>query len=94
LINTQETLRIAKAWNIVNESNSEEDSNKNSQDSYTSNSDMTTIPELADVIEGYLDNTRINRTILANQIKRATRQIRRKYTNDQTYLINEQQRYK
>ncbi|CAG8614857.1 8375_t:CDS:2, partial [Diversispora eburnea] len=90
LINTRETLRVAEAWNIDNESNSE-DSNKNSQDSYTPNTDMTTIPDLSKAIDGYLDNPRTDRRILVDQIKRATRQIRRKYTNDQTYLINEQQ---
>ncbi|CAG8603282.1 10656_t:CDS:2, partial [Diversispora eburnea] len=76
LVNTRETLRVTEAWNIGNESNSEEDSDENSQDSNTSDLNMTIIPELADAIEGYLDNTRINRTILVNQIKRATGQIR------------------
>ncbi|CAG8665433.1 4919_t:CDS:1, partial [Diversispora eburnea] len=66
------------------------DSDENSQDSNTSDLNMTTIPELADAIDGYLDNTRINSSVLVNQIKRATRQIRRKYTNLQTDQINEQ----
>ncbi|CAG8635561.1 2476_t:CDS:1, partial [Diversispora eburnea] len=65
-----------------NESNSKEDSDENSQDSNTSDLNMTTIPKLVDTIDGYLDNTRINKSVLINQIKRATRQIRRKYTND------------
>ncbi|CAG8626926.1 11298_t:CDS:1, partial [Diversispora eburnea] len=69
-------------WNIDNESNSEEDSDKNSQDSNTLNSNMTTIPKLTDTIDGYLDNTKINRSVLVNQIKRVTRQIHQKYTND------------
>ncbi|CAG8479989.1 12019_t:CDS:2 [Acaulospora colombiana] len=54
--------------------------------------EIGTIAELANTIDGYLDNPRTNRTILSNQIKRATRQIRRKYDNLQTDLINEQQR--
>jgi hypothetical protein len=45
---------------------------------------MTTIPELVDTIDGYLDNPGTNRQILKNQIKRVTGQIRRKYTNLQT----------
>src|SRR5581483_8831749 len=54
--------------------------------------EMATIAELADTIDGYLDIPGTNRTILSNQIKRVTRQIRRKYNNLQTDLINEQQR--
>ncbi|CAG8539139.1 212_t:CDS:2, partial [Paraglomus occultum] len=88
LINTQETLQNAQIWDTSNEYESDE----NSQDSYTSDPDMTTIIELADTIDGYLDITGTNRTILSNQIKRVTRQIRRKYNNLQTDLINEQQR--
>ncbi|CAG8480781.1 8294_t:CDS:1, partial [Ambispora gerdemannii] len=52
--------------------------------------EMATIAELADTIDGYLDNPRTNRTILSNQIKRATRQIRRKYNNSQDDIIREQ----
>ncbi|CAJ0757174.1 6625_t:CDS:2 [Entrophospora sp. SA101] len=88
LINTQETLQNAQIWNIENEYEIDE----NSQDSYTSDPDMTTIIELADTIDNYLDTPGTNRTILSNQIKRVTRQIRRKYNNLQTDLINEQQR--
>jgi len=88
LINTQETLQNAQIWNAENEYESDE----NSQDSYTSDPDMATIAELADTIDGYLDNPGTNRTILSNQIKRVTRQIRHKYNNLQTDLINEQQR--
>ena len=87
LINTQETLQNAQIWNLENEYESDE----NSQDSYTSDPDMATITELADTIDGYLDNPGTSRVILSNQIKRATRQIRRKYNNLQTDLINEQQ---
>ncbi|CAG8468382.1 3546_t:CDS:2 [Acaulospora morrowiae] len=77
-----------RIWNVENEYESDE----NSQDSYTSDLDMTTIVELADTIDGYLDNTETNRIILSNQIKRVTRLIRRKYNNFQTDLINVQQR--
>src|SRR6185437_13263071 len=54
--------------------------------------EMATIDELANTIDGYLNIPGTNRTILSNQIKRVTRQIRRKYNNLQTDLINEQQR--
>ncbi|CAG8630081.1 5431_t:CDS:2, partial [Diversispora eburnea] len=84
-----------EAWNIDNESNSEEDSDENSQDSNTSDLNMTTIPELVDAIDGYLDNTRINRFVLVNQIKRVTQQIRHKYNNErntcQQYFLELQQ---
>ncbi|CAG8634159.1 10678_t:CDS:2, partial [Diversispora eburnea] len=62
--------------NLDNETNSEDGNNsdKNFQDSYTS--DITMIPELADIIDEYLDNLGTNRQILKNQIKRATGQIR------------------
>ncbi|CAG8667060.1 9356_t:CDS:1, partial [Paraglomus brasilianum] len=86
LINTQETLQNAQIWNVENEYESDE----NSQDSYTSDPDMATIAELADTIDGYLDNPGTNRVILSNQIKRATRQIRRKYNNSQDDIIREQ----
>jgi len=52
LINTQETLQNAQIWGTSNEYESDE----NSQDSYTSDPDMTTIAELADAIDNYLDN--------------------------------------
>ncbi|CAG8470334.1 5713_t:CDS:2, partial [Diversispora eburnea] len=74
LNNTQETLRVTEAWNISNDSNSE-DSVKNSQDRYTSDSDMATISELADAIDDYLNIPGTNREILKNQIKRATGEI-------------------
>ncbi|CAG8614354.1 2627_t:CDS:2 [Diversispora eburnea] len=37
--------------------------------------EMTTIPDLVNIIDGYIDNPRTDRRILVNQIKRATRQI-------------------
>jgi len=55
--------------------------------------EMATIDELANTIDGYLNIPGTNRTILSNQIKRVTRQIRHKYNNLQTDLIN-LQRYK
>ncbi|RHZ52550.1 hypothetical protein Glove_460g24 [Diversispora epigaea] len=84
-----ETLRVTETWNISNDSNSE-DSDKNSQDRYTSDSDMSTISELADAINNYLDIPGTNRQILKNQIKRATGEIHCNYTNLQTVQINEQ----
>ena len=52
---------------------------------------MATIAELANAIDGFLDNT-ADRRILSGQIKRTTRQIRRKETALQQDLFNEQQR--
>ncbi|CAG8666396.1 10293_t:CDS:2, partial [Paraglomus occultum] len=66
LINTQKTLQNAQIWDTPNEYESDE----KSQDSYTSDTDMTTIAELADTIDSYLDNPGTNRLILSNQIKR------------------------
>ncbi|CAG8617425.1 12817_t:CDS:2 [Acaulospora morrowiae] len=79
LINIQEALQNSQIWNsnvIISENKSDE----NSQDSNISE-EMSTIVELADTIDGYLDNPGTNREILSNQIKRITRQIRRKNNN-------------
>ena len=48
----------------------------NSPDLYNSNDNMATITELANAIDGYVDNRATPRDILIDQIKRATRQIR------------------
>ena len=55
----------------------------NSPDLYNPNTDleMATITELANAIDGYLNNTTIDREILINQIKRATRQFHWKDNN-------------
>ncbi|CAG8680495.1 3247_t:CDS:2, partial [Acaulospora morrowiae] len=74
LINTQEALQNSQIWNS-NVIISENESDENSQDSNISE-EMSTIVELADTIDGYLDNPGTNREILSNQIKRVTRQIR------------------
>ena len=42
---------------------------------------MATITELANAIDGYVDNRATARDILIDQIKRAARQIRRKENN-------------
>ena len=52
---------------------------------------MATITELANAIDGFLDNT-ADRIIMSDQIKRATRQIRRKENNLHQDLIWEQRR--
>src|SRR6266540_4255218 len=44
----------------------------NSPDLYNSNDNMATITELANAIEGYVDNRTTTRDILIDQIKRAT----------------------
>ncbi|CAG8621301.1 720_t:CDS:1, partial [Diversispora eburnea] len=76
----------------ITRSSSEESQNLSNSSGSNISEEMGTIAELANTIDGYLDNPRTNRTILSNQIKRATRQIRRKYDNLQTDLINEQRR--
>jgi hypothetical protein len=53
---------------------------------------MTTITELANAIDGYLNNTTIGREILADQIKRATKSIRQKENNLQQDLVRKQRR--
>ncbi|CAG8638431.1 2993_t:CDS:2, partial [Diversispora eburnea] len=73
LINTRETLRVVETWNIDNESNLE-DSDKNSQDSYTPNTDMITISDLSKAIDGYLDNPRTDKRILQNRYNVKTEQ--------------------
>src|SRR6266542_753968 len=65
----------------------------NSPDLYNPNInlEMATITELANAIDGFLDNT-ADRVIMSDQIKRATRQIRRKENNLHQDLIREQRR--
>ena len=46
--------------------------------------------ELSNAIDGYLDAGTVSRTILIDQIKRATRQFRRKDNNLQQDLVREQ----
>src|SRR4051794_30656333 len=64
----------------------------NSPDLYNSNDNMATITELANAIDGYVDNRATPRDILIDQIKRATRQIRRKENNLHQDLVHEQRR--
>ena len=63
----------------------------NSPDLYKSITDleMATITELSNAIDGYLDAGTVSRTILIDQIKRATRQLRRKDNNLQQDLVRE-----
>jgi predicted RNase H-like nuclease (RuvC/YqgF family) len=65
----------------------------NSPDLYNPNInlEMATITELANAIDGFLDNT-ADRVIMTDQIKRATRQIRRKEQNLHQDLVREQRR--
>ena len=53
---------------------------------------MATITELANAIDGYVDNRATPRDILIDQIKRATRQICRKENNLHQDLVREQRR--
>jgi len=53
---------------------------------------MATITELANAIDGYLENRTTARNILIDQIKRATKQIRRKENNLHQDLVREQRR--
>ena len=54
---------------------------ENSPDLYNFDDNMTTITKLANIIDGYVDNPITDREILANQIKRAIRQICQKENN-------------
>jgi len=66
----------------------------NSPDLYNPNIniEMATITELANAIDGFLENRTTARDILIDQIKRATRQIRRKENNLHQDLVCEQRR--
>ncbi|PKC52587.1 hypothetical protein RhiirA1_481177, partial [Rhizophagus irregularis] len=64
----------------------------NSLDLYNSDDNMATITELANAIDGYVDNRTTARDILIDQIKRATRQIRRKENNLHQDLVRKQRR--
>ncbi|GBC26181.2 hypothetical protein GLOIN_2v1778046 [Rhizophagus irregularis DAOM 181602=DAOM 197198] len=64
----------------------------NSPDLYNSDDNMATITELANAIDGYLNNRTMTRDILIDQIKRATRQIRQKENNLHQDLVCEQRR--
>ena len=64
----------------------------NSPDLYNSDDNMATITELANAIEDYVNNRATTRDILIDQIKRATRQIRRKENNLQQDIFQGQQR--
>ena len=64
----------------------------NFPDLYNSDDNIATITELANAIEGYVDNRATTRDILIDQIKRATRQIRRKENNLQQDIFQGQQR--
>src|SRR3954454_13974874 len=59
----------------------------NSPDLYNSDNNMATITELVNAIDGYVDNRTTARDILIDQIKRATRQIRRKENNLHQNLV-------
>src|SRR5687768_4182730 len=65
---------------------------ENSPDLYKPNINLeiATITELANAIDGYVDNRATTRDILIDQIKRATRQIRRKENNLHQDLVREQ----
>src|SRR3954454_21385256 len=64
----------------------------NSPDLYNSVDNMTTITELANAIDGFLNNRAIHIDILSDQIKRTTRQIRRKENNLHQDLVRKQRR--
>ena len=51
----------------------------NSPDLYNSVNNMTTITELANAIDGFVDNRVTHIDIISDQIKRTIRQIRQKY---------------
>ena len=53
---------------------------------------MATIIELVNAIDGFVDNRATHIDIISDQIKRTTRQIRRKYNALQQDLVREQRR--
>ncbi|GBB89653.1 hypothetical protein RclHR1_16400005 [Rhizophagus clarus] len=53
---------------------------------------MATITELANAIDGYVDNRAMARSILIDQIKSATKQICQKVNNLHQDLVYEQRR--
>jgi hypothetical protein len=67
---------------------------RNSPDLYNPNInlEMATITELANAIDGYVENRTTARDILIDQIKRTTRQVRRKENNLHQDLVREQKR--
>ncbi len=65
----------------------------NSSNLYNSDDNMVTIIELANTIDGYVNNRITTRDILIDQIKRATRQIRWKENNLRQDIIQEQRRW-
>src|SRR6266542_2041142 len=64
----------------------------NFPDLHNFDDNMATIIELANAIDGYLENRTMARDILIDQIKRAIRQIRRKENNLHQDLVREQRR--
>src|SRR6266542_2431396 len=64
----------------------------NSPDLYNSDDNMATIIELVNAIDGFVDNRATHIDIRSDQIKRTTRQIRRKYNTLQQDLVREQRR--
>ena len=66
----------------------------NSLDLYNPNInlEMATITELANAIDGFVDNPTTARAIIAKQVKGTTRQIRQKENNLHQDLIREQRR--
>ncbi|GBC11098.1 hypothetical protein GLOIN_2v1778046 [Rhizophagus irregularis DAOM 181602=DAOM 197198] len=66
---------------------------ENSPDLYNSDDNMATITELANAIDGYVDNRATTRDILIDQIKRITKQICRKENNLHQDLVRKQRRH-
>jgi septal ring factor EnvC (AmiA/AmiB activator) len=92
LVDSKEQVEKLRCWirTISSQKNSPEQGN--SPDLYNSNDNMATITELANAIDGYVNNRATSRDILIDQIKRVTRQIRRKENNLQQDIFQEQQR--
>ncbi|PKC05465.1 hypothetical protein RhiirA5_420906 [Rhizophagus irregularis] len=67
----------------------------NSPDLYNPNINLeiSTIMELANAIDGYVENRTTARDILIDQIKKTTRQVRRKENNLHQDLVHEQRRH-
>jgi hypothetical protein len=92
LAESEEQVEKLQCWirSISSRKNSPE--RGNFSDLYNFDDNMATITELANAIDGYVDNRATARDILIDQIKRATRQIRQKENNLHQDLVCKQRR--
>jgi chromosome segregation ATPase len=75
LVDSEEQVEKLRYWIRTISSRKNSPERENSPDLYNSDGNIATITELANAIDGYVDNRATARDILIDQIKRATRQI-------------------